>query len=1302
MREPGTWNRVEDSTVTGPLIQAGHIGRVTFQQVAPEPEAPAAGDPWVDLVRDSTVWRHVPDGRDPARCRDAAAAVAASLARLRDAAEERLAGDPWQDPRGPERFAEHLEWLLGEPDGGAGLDLYPVEAALFALVPLLARVHDLRMAADRLHVEPWRLDPAGDGTPPSPERSAFEAYADGHGVLVQRALLRPGTAEPIGWWLFHRWLVRHEAYAAPEAVRELLDALGEADGGVLGDALAPDRVGRLLHGLRRGPHVCNPEFLGTLPPDDLLRGPGRQRVRDQRLVLLTSLAYALTARMTTLPDVVAEHLGVPHPVDLAALRATLEKSSWGGSPDLPVLRAECSHEAVVEGLRSAVGRMDELLHAVTRTVRERVTQPMPHLPVRLSADGVVPVEGAFTGWASFRLDERRVRDLLIGVQLYKDRDLAIRELYQNALDACRYRRARTEYLDRTHPAATYAYEGSIVFEQGVDDDGRAYVECRDDGIGMGEAELRGVFSHAGARFAEQPDFREERADWARLDPPVLFYPNSRFGIGVLSYFMLADEMRVTTCRMDRTGMPGPVLEASIFGPGHLFRIARRADRGERPGTTVRLYLRDAEPGWSCPEVLARLLGVAEFPTVARHGTKVVRWAPGVLRGRRAGGWFSLDADGPVEEWPDAPPGAQVFWCRWGGGLLVDGLTVRPAVRGGVLTDQETGLVGAVVNLSGPLAPERLSADRALILDDVRDTVGKLLAGAVDHLLGVGGPLLDFPWLSEVTDASKALADLVVERCVAVGREIPGGPATGISRAGFFPDDLPLLFPDLQSPTAWRTSRDVMGVPDHILLWRLIAHRPEPVWAELLRICPELTAVGEVAPALPSDLSVLKLARLPQITDPRVASKLLKSSLENDQVLQIAAGLGRSPRAVALRAKTLGLYDGPCDGFSDTRPEERPFGRRRPAGNRHDRRVTPSLLVRTAREEGQSLEAQAARWRRAGVDVPDEVLAMARAGAADGVLGPYLGAAPCPWFQPGAQVPPGLLVALSSELGRPLSDLCARLRACGLAVEPSVLPDPPPARLVRALSEHLSGASPWLDPEEPVPPAHVLLAARELGLTPPEAAAWFERLGFRAPETLPDETESHDLDILTPPVEPRTLRFSPLRPGKPVLYTQILEVAARGGLSPAVVASRMRAYGLAAPPLRSVSPSQGDDRLLAVDGPLGWRGLRSDRPVPFARVLEAAGHLLVPPADIAARLAEHGIACSCPDLPEGLSYERASRLVAGTLSPDSGRVGLQELLDRSRALGEPVGRIHHWLVELGVDVVDPAQAVREALPRVPRP
>lgn len=594
-------NGVSNSTVTGPLVQAGSIGQVSIHQGPPSAALPPAfpADAWARAAHSSGVWDHVAPERDPGgEHRLRTARTAAALAGLRDRAAGPLAADPWKDPGIGERFLVRLDWLLGEPRAGYPLDLWPAEAALLVLTPSSTRC---TRCGGRSGTR---------GAPRLPAPGSRRRRGAGLVRVLRRRVRRTGRTgpaegeaqAPIGWWLFHRWLDRRGDFADPAAlqalVRDLLDAAADgadADGAAAPDtsdpltdeasralaaALDPGRLSSLLHGLRRGPDVCNPDHLGGLPPDDRLPGPGRQRIRVQRLGLLLALAYGTCTELTTLPEVVVEHLGIPYAVDLEQLRATVDRSDWGGSPDLPVLRAECRHEAVIEGLRACTARVDELLHAVNRTVRERVTVPMPPLPTRLSADGVVPAEGVFTGWAAFRLDESRVRGLLMGVQLYKDRDLALRELYQNALDACRYRRARTEYLDRTNSAgARYGYTGSIDIEQAVDGDGRAYVECRDNGIGMGESELRGVFSHAGARFAEQVDFLLERTAWNRLDPPVTLHPNSRFGIGVLSYFMLADEIRVTTCRMGPSGEPGPLLEVAIFGPGHLFRITELAPRG---------------------------------------------------------------------------------------------------------------------------------------------------------------------------------------------------------------------------------------------------------------------------------------------------------------------------------------------------------------------------------------------------------------------------------------------------------------------------------------------------------------------------------------------------------------------------------------------------------------------------------------------------------------------------------------------------------------------------------------------------
>ncbi|MFE6865777.1 hypothetical protein ACFVFS_04410 [Kitasatospora sp. NPDC057692] len=480
-----TWNSVAGDARVGLLVQGGHVtvhsyGDRRDSGTAPTPPA----DPWVRAVLASRVWDHVPDDRAPHRSRPEIAEAARRLAALRDEAAAVLADDPWYDPGFAERFLERVEWLLGDEP----LDLHPAEAGLFLLLPLIDQVHRLRLSARLAAVGPDRIAPRrGEGGrgADGPERADYERHLAERDLLAGRARRRPEAERPIGWWLFHRWTAGRSELVEPALVAHLAES-GEG----LADALRHERVARLVHGLRRGPGVCNREYLDTLAVDDALRGPGRQRVREQRLALLLALAHGLAIDPTGLPDIIVDHVGIPDQVDPAELRATVAGAVWGDLRHLPVLRADCRHEAVVEALREYTDRVDDLLHAVRRTIARSITVPMPGLPERLSADDLRPADTAVVGSARFRLGERRVRELLMGDQLYKDRDLAVRELYQNALDACRYRRARTEYLERTG-VPVHPFEGAIVLDQGVDEDGRAYLECRDNGIGMGEAEPGG-------------------------------------------------------------------------------------------------------------------------------------------------------------------------------------------------------------------------------------------------------------------------------------------------------------------------------------------------------------------------------------------------------------------------------------------------------------------------------------------------------------------------------------------------------------------------------------------------------------------------------------------------------------------------------------------------------------------------------------------------------------------------------------------------------------------------------------------
>ncbi|MFB7471532.1 ATP-binding protein [Kitasatospora sp. NPDC056184] len=1310
-----TWNSVAGDARVGLLVQGGHVTVHSYGDRRDSGTAPTRpADPWVRAVLASRVWDHVPDDRAPHRNRPEVAEAARRLAALRDEAAAALADDPWYDPGFAERFLERVEWLLGDEP----LDLHPAEAGLFLLLPLIDQVHRLRLSARLAAVGPDRLAPrhGEDGRgEDDPERADYERHLAEQDLLAGRARRRPEAERPIGWWLFHRWTTGRGELVEPALVTHLAES-GEG----LADALRHERVARLVHGLRRGPGVCNREYLDTLAVDDALRGPGRQRVREQRLALLLALAHGLAIDPTGLPDIIVDHVGIPDPVDPAELRATVAGAVWGDLRHLPVLRAECRHEAVVEALREYTDRVDDLLHAVRRTIARSITVPMPALPERLSADDLRLADSAVVGSARFRLGERRVRELLMGDQLYKDRDLAVRELYQNALDACRYRRARTEYLERTG-VPVHPFEGVIVLDQGVDEDGRAYLECRDNGIGMGEAELAGVFSHAGERFAEQPEFLLERTAWEQLDPPVRLYPNSRFGIGVFSYFMLADEIRVTSCRMDRGGLPGPVVEAAICGPGHLFRIVETAKRGTAPGTTVRLYLREGLGDgrvWSSVDVLQRLLGIAEFGTTAVHGERSVVWEPGVLRARvqADGGRAGLHAGGWLRDWSDAPEGTRVIWCQTGGALLVDGLVVRPGVRRGVLSSEGSGLCGAVVNLSGSYAPAQLSIDRSEILSDASADVERLLTAAVASLGWDRGELAwihegpdGWDWVRNVAEDAPCVADVVVAQAAALGWsfEILGFPYD-VARTGFFPaDDYVVgrhfgmrIFPGEYRDWWDRRFGEPSDVPDHILIWRVLALGPSQLKTQLAALVPELAVAAPGVAALPTDYLLLSRRHRDNYfwRSPREWPSFL---------IEVADLTGRSPREIADRAVRLGCVSMDPQGFVESDHGSgviRALLTDRPVWRRHDPVVRlDDLLVlhdRTGIDPRQAVDS----LRGLGLEVAVPELPPGFPTPGDLALlrtfdGDYLDATEA--------VRLGHLLAAAEASGLPPAEVRDRLESWGLTVESREVPafvEVGSSDLLLDRSTVLEG---WLSSQTPVPFLHLVAVCEEYGWTYGQAAAWYGGLGFTV-APIPSRMTLGELSILAG--EPAA---DALTAGTPPSYDLILdrEFAEDGSLS--VLVERLEDLGL---PIGLQIPRRFDalDQVLLPSGrPEGgsatswWRGRAVDETVPFAVVVLVARDLGHEPKEVAERLASYGVRLSAPDLPEGLGFPDAVRLLVADglkedlpAAPDEG-TGLYQLIRIARRTGFPLAQVADWLRAMGAKVPDPATAIRAALARVPR-
>lgn len=164
----------------------------------------------------------------------------------------------------------------------------------------------------------------------------------------------------------------------------------------------------------------------------------------------------------------------------------------------------------------------------------------------------------------------RVLDLLVGKELYTTADAAIREVLQNAEDACALQRLKQQ-----------DYQPAILIRFSTNGN---WVEVLDNGLGMNREAVDLGFTAVGAPKSDIPHVREllESTD------PQRAQQIAAFGIGVLSCFGVAEQIRVDT-RMDKDeGL------SFVIKDRHEDFEELPASRAET-GTTVRLELKPNGP-----------------------------------------------------------------------------------------------------------------------------------------------------------------------------------------------------------------------------------------------------------------------------------------------------------------------------------------------------------------------------------------------------------------------------------------------------------------------------------------------------------------------------------------------------------------------------------------------------------------------------------------------------------------------------------------------------------------------------------
>jgi molecular chaperone HtpG len=188
----------------------------------------------------------------------------------------------------------------------------------------------------------------------------------------------------------------------------------------------------------------------------------------------------------------------------------------------------------------------------------------------------IEAEGFLPQNYSFNLDQAKILNLLIGHTLYNDSSVVVRELIQNSLDAVRLRTFDEAEAGRT------PMPGWIKVHW---DARRRELSVHDNGTGMTLETIERHLLTVGASRYQDPSFKNSHP---------LFSPISRFGIGILSTFMIADEVEILTSVAEE--QEARVLSLKSVHGKYLIRLLRKdTDRDATAvspyGTRVALKLR---------------------------------------------------------------------------------------------------------------------------------------------------------------------------------------------------------------------------------------------------------------------------------------------------------------------------------------------------------------------------------------------------------------------------------------------------------------------------------------------------------------------------------------------------------------------------------------------------------------------------------------------------------------------------------------------------------------------------------------
>jgi len=187
----------------------------------------------------------------------------------------------------------------------------------------------------------------------------------------------------------------------------------------------------------------------------------------------------------------------------------------------------------------------------------------------------IKVQGVAPEPIRFELDRGRLLDLLVGHTIYNEPTVVIRELVQNAIDATRFEQHRNDRLNDNSDDSPAIVE--IDF-----DSKKRELSITDNGTGMDLDTIKNHLLNVGSSYYDTPQFQSKNPDFTAI---------SRFGIGVLTCFMVSDDIEIVT---KKSNVAHSIKMSSVHSNYLLRKLDKNDERLRKikeNGTVVRLRFR---------------------------------------------------------------------------------------------------------------------------------------------------------------------------------------------------------------------------------------------------------------------------------------------------------------------------------------------------------------------------------------------------------------------------------------------------------------------------------------------------------------------------------------------------------------------------------------------------------------------------------------------------------------------------------------------------------------------------------------